>query len=165
MSLIQVQWAANECARQQSGELSVADLYYAYHVAELYWEHTDHQGVTPQHIRYVHNRVCPALKGYRNVPVYFRESGEVNRLTHYQITRQMEYLCEAYNHGDFTPAEFYHEFETIHPFEDGNGRVGAIYYALMTGTLNVPAEYAPESGERMTNLMEQQDMSEQYTRP
>lgn len=34
---------------------------------------------------------------------------------------------------DLTPVEFYHEFERIHPFADGNGRVGAILFNIMTG--------------------------------
>jgi fido (protein-threonine AMPylation protein) len=35
-------------------------------------------------------------------------------------------------------SEFYQEFETLHPFNDGNGRVGAILFNLLNGTLSDP---------------------------
>lgn len=37
-----------------------------------------------------------------------------------------------------TPAEAYKEFELIHPFQDGNGRVGKIIYNWLKGTLDDP---------------------------
>jgi hypothetical protein len=37
-----------------------------------------------------------------------------------------------------TPAEFYKEFEDIHPFFDGNGRTGKVLYNWLNGTLHDP---------------------------
>ena len=45
------------------------------------------------------------------------------------IGRLIEQLLE--NQQDITPEEFYWEFERIHPFIYGNGRVGAILYSVL----------------------------------
>lgn len=44
----------------------------------------------------------------------------------------------AEGQGRLTPDEAYLEFEGIHPFRDGNGRVGKIIHNWRLGTLNEP---------------------------
>jgi hypothetical protein len=39
---------------------------------------------------------------------------------------------------DMTPLEAYIEFEKIHPFKDGNGRVGKIIFNFLVGTMDYP---------------------------
>ncbi len=40
--------------------------------------------------------------------------------------------------GDLAPLEFYYQFEVIHPFLDGNGRVGKVLLCWLLGTLDDP---------------------------
>ena len=45
-----------------------------------------------------------------------------------------------------SPDEFYVEFERIHPFADGNGRIGKILHNWLLGTLNDPVLIADYFG-------------------
>ena len=72
--------------------------------------------------------VKPQNIGFRTTPVVFQNG---NSGIHYsQIERALKNLLDAVSVCEITPDEFYFEFEKIHPFEDGNGRVGAILWNL-----------------------------------
>lgn len=45
---------------------------------------------------------------------------------------ELDNLCEDYMDDVLGPDEWYYWFQILHPFLDGNGRVGAIVWRLMT---------------------------------
>lgn len=71
---------------------------------------------------------------FRQTPVTFANGQQGARWD--AIPRLIDAWLEALD--TFTPEEAYYEFEKIHPFEDGNGRVGAIIYNWLNGTLSDP---------------------------
>ena len=126
-----VQWAASEVQRQGDTPLHVAFLLEALNLARDVRYDED---ITFRLIldlgRTVNN---DHFLSFRNVPVTFRNG---NRgLDHSLIIRALTNLIEA---PRMDAVDFYTEFEQIHPFIDGNGRVGSILYNWLVGTLNEP---------------------------
>lgn len=125
-----VRWAADECERQQSGEQSVARLCEAW----LYLSRRNNNNITPELVITLGKFVDPEnAKGYRTLPVYFKSGDFISASN---ISHQIRSLCE-YSHR-LTPLQWYTEFEKIHPFGDGNGRVGSLLFNFLSNTLLNP---------------------------
>jgi len=83
--------------------------------------------------------IHPSTLGrYRNTPVTFA-NGNSGAAPEF-IFRQLTLLLN--NQRDMTPTEFYWGFEKIHPFTDGNGRVGSLLYNFLDCGLSNP-EHPP----------------------
>lgn len=83
-------------------------------------------------------------KGFRRTPVTFAAGGSALRPD--LIERAIQNFSGAFAEGLLEPVEAYTEFEKIHPFEDGNGRVGDLLWKMETArrTGTWPEEMPPD---------------------
>ena len=144
-----VNYCAEEVRRQGDTPLHVAYMVQA-------WEHTWTQTVLKAKplsvglIEEIGAIVAPEHNsgGFRRYGV---RVGASIKMPYENVPRAMVNLCEAWVEGRIDgfvhpiagavgPAEhLYYEFEdAIHPFGDGNGRVGKIIYNSIQGTLDDP---------------------------
>jgi hypothetical protein len=134
---------ALECWNQRSGELSVSWMFDAWIFAMTYGIGRGFFGEpkiivpTVDFIHRVGELVEPTknigINNFRKVPVII--NGKVIVVTDFE-----ENLNNLIKNGWFreNAEEFYSEFEDIHPFIDGNGRVGNILFNVLKGTLGDP---------------------------
>ena len=125
-------FCAIECALQRSGETSVSDMLNAWSYALKCPRQTPTVAVMTTIGRFVEPGVN---HGLRRVNV--RVGSDLPPAWHDVPT-----LIGDLARGHRSPEAFFLEFERIHPFEDGNGRTGAILYNLIKGTLMDP-EWPP----------------------
>lgn len=129
-------FCAVECALQVSGERSVSWMLNA-------WAYAERAALarypTVEDVLVLGQRVEPSKNndGFRQRAVQIGWDVKADWST---IPRAMENLVRL---GDeLEPDMWFFDYETIHPFIDGNGRTGQILYNWLNGTLDRP-EWAP----------------------
>lgn len=144
LNLEEITYCAAECKRQKSGEMSVARMceamMYLKNAANGLWLGTDKENWLLA-IKELGKIVEPTdnQNGFRQQSATFADCSSALDWT--LIIPQLTNLCEALFDEAIDAAEFYQQFQEIHPFKDGNGRVGALLYSHLIGRLEVPPEF------------------------
>ncbi len=139
-----VRFCAEECRRQSTRADAVAWMVNAYqYAATILRPHLLAGGkLEVEHILTLVAMIEPRVNGdgFRTSPVSFRYRTVVlnNQDT---IPSQISSLLRVQD--SVTPAQFYQEYEEIHPCSDGNGRAGSILFNLLGGTLDNPVVPPP----------------------
>jgi len=141
LNLYQIAFCAAECQRQRSGEMSVYNMCAALDMLMIgddgRW--FNHHGIQTLGLMIEPHKNAG---GYRKTPVMIDDQ----TISADNIQRQMDNWLSMLD-GNVEPADMYQEFESIHPFIDGNGRVGALLYNYLRDSLDDPVAPPEISGE------------------
>jgi hypothetical protein len=134
LSLNDLIYCAKECEKQRSGEMSVVHM-----ICGLKWLRNKFMDdyLTESMIITLGAIIEPGKneKGYRQIPVIVNGR---HTLPHSHIPHALYRLLQG--QSALSAIEFYKGFELIHPFLDGNGRVGSLLYNFLNGTIKEPVD-------------------------
>jgi hypothetical protein len=153
-----LRFCAQECKRQGSGEMSVYWMVNAWAFASTYMLAGKYRSIDLHFIEALGQWTEPHknLRGFRRQRIFVGNRFEMHEKAPWErVPELLTHLIDAYYTGAFTevgdehywrmhPAarsaedEFYYEYESIHPFVDGNGRTGKIIYNYLLGRLDDP---------------------------
>lgn len=142
-----VEFCAEECKRQQSGEMSVYNMVLSW--ADMRATSHNIDGFAPgmcdldEWARLIEPQ--KNAHGLRNTPVHFADGSFA--IDADLVPQALQSLLWAWGAGTLTAEEIYQELEEIHPYIEGNGRLGALLFNLKRGTL-INMETPPEFRKR-----------------
>lgn len=141
LSLDVIKFCAEEVTRQNDSPMHVAYMCEAWdYASQFWWQMSKNFCDWEIIILNLSKLVDPGTNdgaNYRYVPVTFANE---NRIGYENIPNQMKSLCGFLRDGTIkSDAQMvYEEFERVHPFKDGNGRIGKILFNLVNGTISEP---------------------------
>ena len=145
-TLADIDWAANECLRQRTGPIEVVHLCRALDYLRCMVNITGEPIVKPtlDLVVTLGKLIEPQqnARGIRTLPIQIK--GFTNHPV--DLPHRVEHLGSHYfNTPDMTADEWYFRFEVIHPFNDGNGRVGSLIWNMLNFSLDdlrVPPQFS-----------------------
>lgn len=137
-----VKFCAEECKRQNSGEVSVYHMCDAWYDMLPFATHTNGPlSISVSDIEEWGRLIEPEknANGFRTTPVRFADYGLA--IDADLVSHAVETLLWGWH--SLTAGEIYQEFQEIHPFVDGNGRLGALLFNLRNATFHYPVMPPP----------------------